>query len=659
MTEKKMKKKGIVRTEAVVPFFTIVIVLGLFFTFLFDPLVKWTMETAGYHILGTEVNIASFDTSFTNASVKIQGIEITDSLKPKLNSISIGSVRFSALWDALLRGKFVVNEVAVEQVEFGKPRKSPGKVKPSEPIEVDDEEPPPEGTKTEEKSKFSELKDELKNKAVKQVESQYQDNILSNAAAMLGGSSAGAEKQKIEGSVLSKDLAAKINVNMKARNEHWQARLKTLPTGKDFQNLSDRFNKIKFKDFKNGDELQTSLREFDAVLKEADAKYKELNSAQSDLNKDLSLSQQEIRDLEKQIHADIASLEKRFKIPKLDAKSLSRALFKQYLDPYLAKFNHFKKQAEKYVPPNIMKKFDGGAEPEEPDVSMQPRPREKGVVYEFGRPNSYPAFWIKRVSITSEAGRSPYAGDVKGEIKDITSNQVLVGRPTIATFAGDFPAAGLRGIDSKLIVDNRKQLSQILVDFSLGAFPLDGRDLIRSDDLAISFTKAQGQMKLRGELVGLKDFKMALNNNFTQVAYNIEAKSKDADELLKKIFAGIPVVTLNADGHGILPGISLSVVSNLGAELQRGIENQIKAKVAEARAQLEKHVQDQVGAQKAQLEAQFNEIKNGVEKEVSKLTGQAEAQKKSIEAREQQAKHDAENQGKKKLEDELKKRLGL
>lgn len=649
----KKKTKGPLRTEAVLPFTIIILLVMIYFKLFFDSNLRKGLEFAGYKVTGAEVDIAELETSFFKASIRIQGIEVTDALKPSHNSVSIGDVRFGMLWDALLRGKVVIKEVVVEKIEFGKPRKSSGKVKPPEPVVVSEDDGKPSALQKE--------AEKVKDKALSATESKYNNNVLGDVAGMLGGTDSKVQMDKIEGSLLSKEMATKLNAELKVKSQAWQDRLKKLPQAKDFQALSDRASKVKTKDFKSVDELQSSLKEFDSIFKEADAKTKEIQTANSDLNQDLQNSQKQIKELEDQINKDAKNLESHFKIPKIDPKSLSQALFRQYLDPYLAKFNHYKNLANKYVPPNLMKKKNK----EEVDVSMQPHPREKGVVYEFGRTNSYPAFWIQHVGVSSQAGMSPYSGNIKGEINDITTNQALIGKPTVGLFAGDFPSAQLSGLDSKLVIDNRQENSKITFDFGLGSFPIEARALVNSEEVNIAFNKASGQLKLHSELEALRNFKMNLDNKFSQVQYDIKAKNSTVEEVLKTVFAGIPIVTLEAEGHGELPSLSLSVNSNLGTELSKGIEKQIQAKINEAREKIQKYVNEQVGAQKAQIEAQYNQIKGQVEKELKKLQDQADAQKKIVQNKTDAAKKDGENQGKKKVEDtvknaaeELKKKMG-
>lgn len=131
---KDLKKKGILRTEAVVPFLIVVAILYAYFHFFFDMHLKKAIEWGGYQAVGAEVDIAKLETSFFRGTIRLQGIEVTNAEKPSHNSFAIGDIRFGVLWDGLLRAKFVVEEMAVEQIKIDTLRKSPGKVKPPEQI---------------------------------------------------------------------------------------------------------------------------------------------------------------------------------------------------------------------------------------------------------------------------------------------------------------------------------------------------------------------------------------------------------------------------------------------------------------------------------------------------------------------------------------------
>ncbi|NUN07017.1 MAG: TIGR03545 family protein [Bdellovibrio sp.] len=642
-TTKTKKSKGPIRWEAIIPFTIICVLIAAYFHFFFDGHLRRALEWGGYKAIGAEVNIAKLETSFFNASLRIQGIEITDAEKPTHNSIVIGDIRFSMIWDALLRAKAVVNEAAVEQIAFGTKRSHTGKVKPPEP-----------------ESNEPGMAVQLKGQALSEAQEQAGENVLGDVIAMLGGSDANVQLQKLQDSLPSKAMIENFDKELKAKQQAWDARLKTLPQGKDIQALNERLNKIKYKDFKSPQELQSSLQDLDRLYKDGDTMYKQVQATGDDLSNDLKAMEAQYKEIEKQVKTDIKSLEQHFRIPKLDAKAMSMAIFNKYMGPYKAKLFRYKALAEKYVPPNLLKKDKNNEE-----VMIQPHPREKGISYEFGRLNSYPLFWVKRTAVSSQAGKTPDAGNIKGEILDITSNQRLIGKPTVATLAGDFPSMQIMGFLVRLSLDNTKSESVIDYVFKVSSYGITGKDLVQTPDVSIAFTKATGAMDIKGSLVGLKKINLAMNNQFSSIDYAVSSKNEIADQILKAVFAGIPVVNLTVDAEGVIPKVPFSINSNLGPELQKGFEKQIQAKIDEARKRIQAVVDEEIGKQRAQIEAQLNQLRGQLDKEVKKAQAQIEDQKKQAEGKVEQAKKDAENQAKKGLEkegqkalDDLKKKLG-
>jgi len=649
-TPKKVpKKKGPIRWEAIVPLTIVIILFWAYFHFLFDFHLRKALEIGGYYAVGAEVDIRNLESSFWKGTLRIQGVELTDSEKPSQNMIEIGDIRFGVLWDGLLRGKIVVNEMATENIQIGTPRKNPGKVKP-----VEKEDPNKPG--------FLESQGErLKEKALDQTQEKYNNNVLGDLASILGGTSGNDQLGKIEGSLASKAKIQELDKAFKEKSKAWEERLKTLPQGKEIQALGDRLSKIKTKDFKSPQELSDSLKQFDEIIKDADQKYKTVQTAGNDLNSDYKNLDQSIKDLDAMVKKDIAELETRFKIPKLDAKSISQSLFRPYIQPYLNKFYKYKAIADKYMPPNLKKKNK-----DEPDEEIQPHPRAKGVSYEFGRPNSYPLLWIKKILVSSQAGASPQAGNIEGLITDVTTNQVLTGKPTVASLKGGFPADEIKDFKLVLSLNNTKTLSEILFELGVGSYPVNGRPVVQSPDVNLSFAKAAASLTAKGKLVGLRDVNFNLTNNLNQVKFDVQAQNSTVGEILKGIFDGIPVVNVNADISGTLPEFKADISSNLGPEIQKGFEKQVQKKIDEARAKIQAFVNESVGKEKAKLEAEIAKFKSQIDGEIKKVEVQINAQKTQAEGKVNEAKKRAEDQAKQGLQneaqkaaEELKKKLGF
>ena len=644
ITPKPKKNKSFIRTEAVIPFIIVVAVTVLYFHFFFDHHLKKAFEFAGYQLLGAEVDIDSVETSFFKGTFRAQGIQVTNAEKPTHNMVNIGDVRFGVLWDALLKARMVVKEMAVEQIEIDTPRKTPGKVKPPEVDKSDPNAP-------------SAL-DKVKDKALGAVETKYNNNVLGDLAAALGGTSGNDQMGKIEGSLPSKAKLKELEAEYQTKQKKWQEKIQALPKGPEIQALGDRLSKVKTKDFKTPQELQQSLQAIDTILKEAAAKYKTAQSTGNDLSSDLKNFDQEVKALDAMVKKDIQDLEARFHIPKLDAKSISESIFMSYLSPYISQFNRYKKIVEKYAPPNLMKNDKPKEAGAEPDPEIQARPRALGITYEFSHPRSYPLFWIKKISISSQAGANPHSGNIKGQVTDVTSNQVLTGKPTEVQIQGDFPGLQVSDFLAHASIDNTKELSLVGFDFKVGSYAITGKELVKSPDLQIAFQKANGALTSKGQLLGLKDFSFTLNNQFKNVEYQVQSKNAAAEEIIKSVFAGLPTISLDADGKGQLPSLALNINSNLGPELGKGFEKQLQKKLAEARAKLQTYVNDQIGTEKAKFEAEINKSKSQIEGEVKKAQDQLNKQKELGDSKVNQAKKDAENQGRKQVESEAKKALG-
>lgn len=648
---KPKKVKGPIRFEAVIPVTIIIVVVWAYFHFFFDANLRSGLEFVGYQVVGAEVDIAKLETSFWNASLRVQGVELTDAQKPEKNMVEIGDIRLGVHWDGLLRARLVVDEMAVEGIKIGTTRKMKGKVKPPEP-------PKPKATGPSAVEKEATKVGKI---ALDKTAKDNQSNVLGDIAAILQGGSSQDQLGKIEGTLASKAKLAELEKNFNEKSKAWDQRLKTLPQQKDIQSLSDRMNKIKTKDFKTPQEVADSVNQFQAIMKEADEKYKAVQSTANDLQNDFKVMDQDLKSLDGLVKKDMADLESRFRIPKLDAAEISKSIFRQYLNSYLARFEQYRVMAEKYIPPKTLQKGT-----KEPDPQIQPHPRAKGVSYEFGRQNSYPMFWIKKIAISSQAGASAAAGTIKGTVTDVTSNQVLVGRPTVATINGDFPSDEIKDLLVRLTLDNTKAESNIVFDFNVGSYPVNGREVVTSPDVNLAFQKATGKIVSKGTLNDLTNLKMTFSNVVQNVTYDVKAQNSTVQDILTGIFKGIPNVNVDATIEGEVPEFKIDVSSNLGPEIQKGFDVQIKKKIEEAKQKIQNYVNEQVGKEKAKFEAEVSKYKAQIDGEVKKVQAQIDGQKKQAEAKADESKKRSEDQAKQQMQqqgqkavDDLKKKFGL
>lgn len=660
--KKAPKKKGPIRVEAIAPFTIVVLLIWAYFFFFFDTHVRHALEFVGTQANGAEVNIGRLKTSFWAASLDIDNVQVTSATEPTKNKIQIGKVRWNVLWDALLRGKIAIEHASILEIAIGAPRSRPGRVLPP---------PPPP---TDKPSAFTKMKED----AMKRAEDEFNKNVLGDAAALLKGTDPMAQLKNIEGELKSSARIKQLQDELGKKQAEWKARLDRLPQGKDIQALQDKIKTVKLDKFNNPAEVQQSLQQLDSIFKEADAKIKEVQSTHQALNGDVNTYQNSLKELQDMVNKDIKDLESRLKIPKLDVATLSSTLFGPMILQRLKQGEFYMDKAREYMPPKKTKE-------EKKEFVPSPHERAKGRNYKFGRPNSYPLFWLKKAQISSKAtAGADWSGDLTGSLIDVTDDQPVIGRPTVALFKGDFPKQRYFGIDGKVTLDHRTEKPVESLDLKIGAFPVVSKWLVDSPDVKIGIEGASGSTTVNAQFSG-DDLKIASATGLQKPHsakpegpsaaapgtpgapasasfLKSEAQQPILADILKGALADITRVTLNASVNGKWTAPSFDIDSNLGRELAGAFEKQFRAKVAEARAKLENFVNEQVGKEKEKLMAEFNKQKAMIdnllkqkEAEVNKAKGSIENAKN--EAMKSQGKK-LEQEGKKAVDD-LKKKFGF
>lgn len=637
-----MKSLKFIRWGAVIPLASFVGAIVLYFVLFFDLNMKAMIEWVGYKSLGREVNVGRFHTSFISLSMEINDLQITSAENPQLNSVQIGSIRFSALWDALLKVKFVVNEMAVEKVAFQTKRAYPGKIAPPEPPKPDTP------------SFFEKEGDHVKALADEKIQAEGQGNLLGNMTSFLSGSVNQAEVVKMVEALPSREMISHFEREIQAKQSKYQASLKELPQQEQLKKYEKDLASIKTRDFANVDEVRKSLEQFAEVVKSADGDFKKVQSVTQSLSADLAETQKNLSLIDEQIKKDLSGVQKQLNIPQIDAKSLSRAILMKYISDKLGPYQKYIKMAQKYLPEKGSKKKESS---QKEDPLFQPHVRAKGITYEFGHPGAYPLVWIKKVSIDSKAGSTPDAGNLSGQITDITSHQRLIGKPTMIDIQGDFPVQKISRVFVKGQLNQLVEPSLVTLKAGAEGIPVEPRVLVDSGNDKIELRSASMLSSLDFELKGVRKLNARIQNQLSATEFGLSTSNDVVKTLFDAPLKAIQKTVLAIILNGELPEINVDFESDLGTQLEAGVRAQIQAKVNEAKKQVEKAVEEFIGMRKRAIDTQAGVLQDQVKGEVGKVQEQINKIKTDAESRSNEAKRETENKAKKKLEDEGKKLL--
>jgi len=622
---KPAKRQGPIRFEAVVPLAIVLGTIVLYFILFFDMHLRHALEYGATQANGAEVDIGKLDTSFWKASVAIGDIAMTNPEQPGRNRVQIGAINFRMLWDGLLRGKVVINEASIIDVQIDTARKSPGLVLPV---------------------KKKEEGEGVGDKMLSQAKEEFSGNVLGDLAAIASGTDSKDQLAQITGELKSGAAIDAIQRELDEKDQQWKKRLADLPDKEDFSALQQRLSKVKPKNPKDVSQVKASLKELESIRNDYDAKAKAVRETGSAITGDLGKLKGSISGLDKLVKADVSDLQSRMHLPSLDVRTLSRALFGMDVLGKVQQTRGYMEKARSYMPAKSEKKKP---------VAVQTR--GKGRNYAFGRPNSYPAFWLRKALISSRQAGG--ASDLSGEIRDASTDQSLVGRPMVATLKGSLPSKGVSGIKAELVIDHTSSVPVERMMMEIGKYAVAGRTLANSPSVELGISKAEGSSRFAAKLQE-DNVDVHVTNRFTQVAFETKAQSPVVREMMNASLAGINAVNMDASVTGTWSNLNWKMSTNLADALVGGMQKYLQERMNAAKARIEAMVNEKIADKRKRLIDKQNEIEGKLKSVVAERQAQLEAIRKKIDQSKKEllgAQQDKVKQGIGNALDKLRKRF--
>lgn len=608
--DKKVKKSGPIRLEAIIPTAIVFGLIASYFMLFFDMHLRHGIEYGATLANGAEVNVGHLSTSFLGASFNIGNIEVTDAKEPTKNIIQIGEIKFGMLVDALLRGKIVINDASILDIGLNTNRKKPGKVIP----------PPPPKTGP-----------GIGDKSLSKLQKAYSHNVLGDIAAFAQG--ADPEKQLAE---LKMDLKTTARITeleneLNTKKQEWQKRMDAMPAESRIPELRKQLNDIKIDNNQTPVQIVATLRELNSIRKELQGYSAAITDGANAIGDDSKKFRSSITDLEGFIKKDVSALKEHFHIPKLDARSLSGVLFGDTIIGTLLQAEHYVNMARSYMPPKTNEK-------EKKIEKPVPAKRSAGINYSFGHPNSYPKFWLRKAKISSS--KAGEISDLSGEIRDFTSSPAELGKPLIILLQGSLP--DLKNVRAEIMIDHTTSTPLEQLKLTFASFTVKDKTLTKSTDAELGIASANGSSSFT---LATKGDKISIHstNTFSDVNFKSSAKTELIKDVMNSTLSGIKTVTMDASGKGTWDNLDLHISSNLGTALEKGfskylkdkfsgiekkIEELVKSKVSDAQKALLKDYSSTDSIFKDKIKSRQKQI-DSLEKEITDRISQVEKQKSS------------------------------
>ncbi|MCB9091564.1 MAG: TIGR03545 family protein [Halobacteriovoraceae bacterium] len=576
------KPKGPIRTglvSIIVIFCTVVFCYCYFFL---DNHIRYVLSKVLTNVNNAEVDIADVSLSFKEGSIYIRGIQFTNFDEPEYNSIQIGEIGYNVSWDALLRAKIVIEDAKLLDLAFNQKRKKPGKIYPKLKEEKE---------KQEESKVVKELKGDVKAAVTKKGE----ENVLGDVVTLLqgGGGDIKDNLKNIKFDLKSEQKINELKSLVEKKQEQWKSDVKEI---KELDELKKVYAKAKgIKISKDPKTALKQLKEFKSLKSEADGYIKQYKSKISALKDDYKGLKNEMNSLDDLYKEDLKALKEHFKLPSLNLSEMAQGIFGSYVKKQIAPYMKYWYTVKEYIPEKKPSK----------EEKLTPHQRAQGVTYHYPKKKGYPFFWLKEMDISSRSQTEKGSADVSyqlgGFVKDLSSNNTLVGRPLSFKIAGDMPAKKVNGLLVEGIVEkNEQEKFQAKVNGKVNSYQIEELKLSNSSKLKLALTDTQAQTKFSGVL-GMKEGDLKVNTSFSSVDWKIQAEKSSVDKILNTVFGRIPQFTLNSNIYGFYLVPKIKIDSDFDNKFGASIKQYVGEEVKKAEAKLRNMVDEKVANQKKEL----------------------------------------------------------
>jgi uncharacterized protein (TIGR03545 family) len=605
------------------------LILGVVTSLFIDRWIESGLEAAGEAIVGARVEIDDLRLTLSPIAIEFARLQVANPKDPWKNLFETGKVRAALDFGQLLRGKYIVETMEVNELILGTKRTTDGSLPKKPARRRVDEEP---SVVRQAGSVLAQQVQEAPVFDLEKIKREFKIDSLLNVHNLR--------------SVQHIDT---LKLRVQQAYDEWKTSLAELE--KSRQKLSEieaNIRAINLNELKTIDQFVTAASNANNAYKginELHETFKARRAAITTQVNTLVASVSVIDDLARQDYEWLKSLAR---LPDLSMKGLANLLLgKQLLDEineYLGWIDYARNTIPQYLP---------RPEYEKP-------PRFEGQNIHFPTERSYPKFWIKKVLISGGEDRVQrdnyfYA---KGEAKDIASDQRVTGKPLTIELEA---TKGQRSFVLAMLFDRRQPEPLDRYRAKASGIPLGDIELGRSDFLPTTISQSKFSVDVLVSVPG-KVFDANVGMTFDDITLVFGRPPKnDVERIVREVLAGVRSFNLGLRLWNTKGSVDVAFTTNLDDQLAARTKKVIGDELARLQNELRAKVNQRIADKRQEFERFFNQKKDEVlaqlrqyENLVNEKLALVESKKKELENRIEEEKKKQAEGAKKKLEDALR-----
>lgn len=536
----------------------IVMVIVYFFI---DGWVESGLEAAGEAAVGARVEIDHLKLTLSPIAIEWGRLQVANPNDTWTNMFETGKTRFAMNFGQLLRGKYIIETMEVNDLLIGTKRTTDGAL--PKPPSMKEE---PQGGR----NAFASVATQALNKTVEQTPVFNVDNLRKGLNVDSLVKTLDVRTLKYVDSLKTQVLAA---------SQQWQSSLNDLESSKArLQQIETNVKAINPNELKGIDKITTAISTVDNSIKGINEIKQTFDTRQASITADIQRVSGSVGGIDDVVKQDYQKLLSMAKLPNLNTSGIAQLLVGHEMYKRALSYLHWVDFAREHIKTSSTK-------PEE-----EKPPRMKGQNIYFPVEHSFPKFWIKKVLISGGKGESPAEEYIraKGEILNISNDQTITGEPLTASLEG--LEGGGRSFTLGALIDRRKETPYDEYKASLGGVPLSAFEIGKSDFLPTKVTNAVMSSSVNVTVPGSR-FDSRTRLRFSGVKMQFEAEPKNTIErIVRNVLQGVTAFEVslrlwNTGDHfdvalstDLADQISARIKDALGAEFTK-LQNDLRSKL--------------------------------------------------------------------------------
>jgi uncharacterized protein (TIGR03545 family) len=558
-----LDKKNLFRVSGVLPLLGTV-AAGLYFIgATYENSLKNWLEEKSSLTYGAKIDIEDLSIQLFKGSATLSKIQITNPASPLKNFFEIDKIKVKFSFTELLKKKLVISSMDIQGVRPGTQRIYSGVLEDS----VTNSESHPVLWEKTDSGVYGDLRSQIKQGPLK-----YLSQITTGAYTPT-------KLPNLKKTLSSLKYLQELNQNFEVAAREWNHQANMLPNPSQLDQWHTQVaqwensnrNLASTEEAENRRKLALLLRE----------NFQSIGQQLQTASKSLSRFKSQMDGINPLLAQDIESVKKELSLPSSAEQDLSFSLFGLQVINLLEKMSFWSHAYRNYGQVVISK----------PGFELIRTSSNGTTKYHFLNSISHPSLSIKKITLENAAESHGKKNLLKGEVSDFNLFPRFYKTACTLSLEAKIPDAEIDGLKVQVRLANESGTPKEEFNLVIESFPIDDATIRSTSDFDIKISHATGKIQAKGSVQGDE---IDATGRFETIGtrFNVKSQFQPFEEILETLTKYRTTLLVDAKAHGDKNSVTLSIDSEFGKQLAKGITDTFNKQLAQIDDTLKTHILD-------------------------------------------------------------------